>query len=268
MEPHGIEQLLDHKFWNQNNNDTQDSNQYYKKYEILKKEKATPRNKTKPVKKSNIQFIPNNNYDYSADTEEFGFPSALNDENVDENTQNNQISLNSNLINKITSIKPKTNDITNIDKQSINYMSSNRVNTMNYERIEFNNKNSTTNLENDDGFIYPGSFTATTYMNTINTIHPPRMFGPPTPLKQIPRIDLNAIGIGSNQLGYEMFNNSSRNRNNIIPNANSYSNFPVIQRGSFISKSTHYSSENKNKQGNGMDNDISVDLIDSSINEE
>lgn len=139
---------------------------------------------------------------------------------------------------------------------------------MNYERVEFNNKYSTHQVEIDDGFNYPGSFTSSTYMNPLSTLHPPRMFGPPTPQKQIPRIDLNSVGIGCNQLGYEMFNNSSRNRNNIIPNANSYSNFPVIQRGSFISRSTHYSSENKNKQGNGVDNDTSVDLVDSSINEE
>ncbi len=169
--------------------------------------------------------------------------------------------LNKNLINKISSIKPRTNDINNIDKQS------NRINTINFDRLDYNNKYSTNNLERDEMFIYPGSFTATTYMN-LNSIHPPRMFGPPTPQKQIPRIDLNALGTSCNQPGFDVFGSSrSHNPNSLLPTANSYSNFPVINKGSFISKSTHYSSNNKNKQGN-LDPDTSQDLVDISINDE
>jgi hypothetical protein len=41
----------------------------------------------------------------------------------------------------------------------------------------------------------------------------------------------------------------------------------LINRGSFISRSTYYSSNNKNKQGN-LDHDTSQELVDSSINEE
>lgn len=256
-----IEQLIDNKScWNQNNNDTQDSNQYYKIYdELLHKKKITPRNKAKVIKKANTQFIPNNNYDYSADTEEFSAPRQLTEEDVDEST-----SINSNLINKITSIIPKTNDINNIDKQSIRN-STYRQNTTNFDRVlDYDTKHNTHRTESDEGYIYPGSFTSSTYMNNIH-VKPHNMFGPPTPIKQ------NTIGMNCNQpgLGYEMYNHSRNyNMGNMIPNANSYSNFPVINRGSINSKSTQYSSNHKNKHGNLLENDISVELVNCSINDE
>jgi hypothetical protein len=256
-----VEQLLDHKlFWNQNNNDTQDSNQYFKKYdELLHKKQITPRNKAKVIKKAITQFIPNNNYDYSADTEEFSAPILLTEEDVDEST-----SVNTNMINKITSIKPKTNDINNIDKQSIRNATY-RHDTTNFDRgLDYNTKYNTHRIESDEGFIYPGSFTASTYMNHVN-INPHNMFGPPTPMKQ------NTISMNCNQpgLGYDVYNDSRNYKmSNMIPNANSYSNFPVINRGSFISKSTQYSSNNKNKNGNCVENDISVELVNCSINDE
>jgi hypothetical protein len=59
----------------------------------------------------------------------------------------------------------------------------------------------------------------------------------------------------------------NNNNNTFVPNQNSYSNHPLINRGSLISNSTYYSSNTKNKQGN-LDQDTTQELVDSSINEE
>jgi len=253
-------ELIDNKScWNQNNNDTQDSNQYFQIYEELLKKKKISRKKANVIKKVNTQFIPNNNYDYSADTEEFNAPRQLTEEDVDEIT-----SINTNLINKITSIIPKTNDINNIDKQSIRNATF-KQNTTNFDRVlQYDIKYDTHRTESDEGFINPGSFTSSTYVNNMH-VKPHNMFGPPTPIKQ------NTKGMNFNQpgLGYEIYNDSMNyNMGNMIPNANSYSNFPVINRGSIISKSTQYSSNHKYKHGNCMENDISEDLVNCSINDE
>jgi len=249
------DQLLDLlKIFNQNNNDTQDSQQYYKNYELCqKKDKGTPNYKSKQIKKTTTQFIPNKNFDFSADTEE----------SMDERRDQ---TLNRNLINKVSSIKPKTNDINNLDKQSF-INSSIRMNTMDYARRDQMNNYRTYNVEREDICIQSGSFTATTYMN-LNSINPPRMFGPLTPPKLNPRIDFNNLITNCHQPGYDMYCNSmNNNTNTFVPNQNSYSNYPLINRGSIISNSTYYSSNTKNKQGN-LDQDTTQDLVDSSINEE
>lgn len=86
------EQLLDPVIWNESKVPTQDYNQYYKKYEYLKK-----RNKVnQQTKKKQIQKIANPAYEHSGDIEE----------ETDEKTN----------INKISSIDIKTN---NFSKESM-----------------------------------------------------------------------------------------------------------------------------------------------------
>jgi hypothetical protein len=75
-----------------NNNETQDSGQYYHKFQSLKE-----KNKKKP----NQIFIPNKNYDYSADTDEYGCTDEL-----------------TSVTNKISSINIRNNNINQIDKKS------------------------------------------------------------------------------------------------------------------------------------------------------
>jgi hypothetical protein len=89
-----VDVISDKNIWSQNN-ETQDSNQYYEKFQHLKA------NKLKSKKKPTQIFIPNKNYDYSADTEEYGCTDEL-----------------TTVTNKISSINIHHNNINQIDMMS------------------------------------------------------------------------------------------------------------------------------------------------------
>lgn len=255
------DQLIDPKIWSNNNNDTQDSNQYFRKYESLRnKEKGSPKPK---VKKSNIQFIPNNNYDYSADTDEFGMAGMNLEEDYDEKKG---------VVNKISSIRMKENDINEINKNSL-------IQVMRNLSIGQNQRQSCV-TEPDEYYHRPqfsGSFQNNIQHQNIfssNNFNSNGISNSNTPQKIIARNENR-----SNTHKYGKLSRASLNKNQGTPlnftggfenpnNVNTVPNFPrIINRGSIISnKSTHYGSNNKKMED---ENERSVEIIDgNSINEE
>jgi hypothetical protein len=200
------ENVIDHEIWDANNDNTQDSNQYYQKYESLMKSKFKYKKSKIPGEPKKIsipmkpltQFIPNSNYDYSADTEE----------QCEEN----------NIVNRVSSIKMKDNNINQIDKNNLNIPAGEFNNSFYSSNNSFRVKNGYCVTEPDDNYHK--------YRNEFSS------------------------SFNNNNLQNQYFNNNPQYfqsiSNNVTPQKiNYFGNFPVIvNRGSMIS--THYSSNNKN----------------------
>jgi hypothetical protein len=242
------------------NNEIQDLDQYLKKYESLKKkEKGTTLNKTKRV---NVQFIPNNNYDYSADTDEFVM-SNLNQRIDDELIGN---------VNKISSIQMKNNNINQIDKNSLQYLTSKTGQL--WIGASHVKKRTHQNCFTEPDELYnkrTGSF-----LNNMNnsSLFPMSM----TPQKhRQENLSMNLI-YGNNLNNQINFANTNTANNESVGSSNSniIPNFPrIINSGSIISNiSTQYSSNNKKKRDNFNqdyedENDPSMEILDgNSVNEE
>lgn len=224
------EHIISNANWSPNYNDMESSNQMTQKFKMLQiKDKAS----NTPQKKKIIKFVPNTNYfDYNLDVDEFSTP--INEVNV-ESFHKNQ------LVGKISSIKYKTNNIDAINKnnneQHSNYTSNRSRNQINC-------------------FTEPEEYTRSVpYYSQSFHIMPQ---GTP-PQKHVSRFDRGHFPLYGTSLGMKDFNNyaphlldpntnmSGHKQINQVHPSNYTPNFPRIgNTGSFISRSTHYSSNKPN----------------------
>lgn len=221
----------------------------------------------------NTQFIPNNNIDYSLGTEEL---SNIQEED-DERTNS--------IINRISSIKIKTNNIDQLDKKSKLNLNS-PMNTMNRINTPLNNRIQHYSVTEPDDFYnhhrehFSGSFQNNMLNNNQNGFNQSNV----TPQRVVTRGDNRSMtflynnGI-HNPMNFTNSNNyeSHGSGNNNLNNPNNVPNFPrLINRGSIISnKSTNYSSHQKKKENDYVnyeeegDAEGSVEYIEgNSVNEE
>jgi hypothetical protein len=253
------DQLIDPKIWSINN-ETQDSNQYFKKYEYLKNKnkEVVSLNKTK---KPIIKFIPNNNYDYSADTDEFGFANSnLDDEEL------------SGKVNKISSIQMKNNNINQIDKNSLHCLSSKMGQLWvgpGKNRIHQNS------ITEPDEFY--SRRTGSLLNKNLNSI--PHFGMPMTPQKRRQeKLSINLLYGNNlnNQINFSNHNMASYESVGSSNNSNLIQNFPRMIHSASVNSnlSTQYSSNNKKKRDHfnqeyEEENERSIEILDgNSINEE
>ena len=243
------------KIWRPNHDETQDSNHYRQTFNsLMEKEKGTPKAKGK---KMNL-LIPNNNFrvqprpqppeDYSADTEEDGWSNVKEE---DDDTIS--------LINRISTINVKNNNIRALDKNS----------------NKFNNPRNYCVTEPEE-FLSSRPFFSGSFQSVMNA-------------GQFVPSGTSATSGGSGATPSKdgrsmsfLYHSSRRNPVNFASmNVNSYENtflnppgFPHLgHRGSILSKgSTHFSSNKKNAELINLEegeHEKSLEVLDNiSVNEE
>jgi hypothetical protein len=263
------DQFMDPRIWNSCNNESQDSTQYYKKYESLKKKEKCTITPIKKEKKKNIQKIPNNNYfDYTMDIDEFS-PSM--NESVsacpsgsvsismsNKNTIGTGITPKTVAVNKISSIQVKENNIDQLDKNSKKVISGAGGDVKSRPRGVHQN---CVTEPDDYYFSSRPHFSDSFHENMMNPL--PGV----TPQKHYRHDNRSLTFINRPFINVSQNLNSNSNNSNInlnqnihlnshrgsVPNLNNQGFPMIVNKGSFISKSTQYSS-NKMNQGTGTAN--------------
>jgi hypothetical protein len=212
------------------NDNNLEPTEYYKKYQELRhKQRINNNNILHPKKiKSMTQIIPNKNYDYSADTDEFCTEPDISHDQT-------------NIINKISSINIKHNNINQLDQTSMKKLGHHRdvnsIHSLNSYNSDMMNNNNVCTTEPEEGYFQSNQLSNSFHNNyQINSARQQRVYNRGSGTFQ----PIHSQYEGNYYCGCGVINCRGNHSGLINFNIN------PMMRSSMISHSTHYSSNRKN----------------------